>query len=211
MKQQTAWEAFTALAGLKDPMVSPWVRGRRVGFGSDRNDDSERSSSLFSRVGHCAIAEERAMGYWPMPWVEMPPGGIPFDPFAAITTPAANGVETEVLQFKVPYGYDGIINGITNLFTGPGFVEGSGDLIWRIRVGQPQLQGRPQRNYSSIRQTMGDLTSPREVPGGIRIIADQFVEYSVVHSLGSPIVPAGTRIICNIQGYYWPRGASSMG
>lgn len=156
----------------------------------------------------CVVQQKVLDGYQPDPWVEMPPGGLPFDPFGTIVTPAANSVETLVLQFRIPYQYDGIILGVTNLFTGPGFVEGSGDLVWRIRVGQPNLLGRPQRNYENILQTMGDLGDPRTVQGGIVVTSNQFVEYSVTHTIGSPIVPAGTRIICNVQGFYWPRGSS---
>lgn len=216
MTQKDAWDSYVALAGVKDPTVAPWVRGGRGGLRRAGNrgfgELTPPSELPMSNVGvpQCAVAADWEQGYWPMPWVEMPPGGLPFDPFGSIDTPAANGVETLVLQFRIPYNYDGIITGICNLFTGPGFVETSGNLIWRIRVGQPNLQGRPVRNYSDIRQSMGDLGQPRDVAGGIQVISDQYVEYSVTHSLGSPIVPAGTRIICNIQGYYWPRGSSPL-
>lgn len=181
-----AWNNFVDVAGRKHSAVAPWC------------------------PENCSPEKEREQGYWPMPWVEMPPGGLPFDPYGFINTPAANGTETLVLQFRVPKAWDGIILGVTNVFTGPGFVEGSGDLIWRIRVGQPNVQGGPQRNYDNILNTLGTLEEPRTVQGGIIVTSNQFVEYTVTHAIGSPIVPAGTRIGCNIQGYYWPRGSSPM-
>lgn len=166
--------------------------------------------SLGRMGAECAPTEERSSGYWPYPWIEMPPGGEPFDEFNSIVTPNANGVETVVLNFEVPYAYDGIILGVFNGFTGPGFVEGSGNLIWRIRLGQANLQGKPVRNYSNIRVTLGSLAQARSVQGGIVVQSGQTVQYTVTHAIGSPIIPAGTRIICNITGFYWPRGATPM-
>lgn len=186
-------------------------RGSAVQRGGRRTNGLAGINSGPTDVGgSCVVAQQWDKGYWPYPWSEMPPGGLPFDEFQSIVTPAANGTETVVLQFQVPFGYDGIVLGVMNIFTGPGFVEGSGSLTWRIRVGQPSLQGRPQLNYSNIINTMGSLSQPREVHGGIQIISGQFLEYSVTHALLSPIVPAGTRIVCNIAGYYWPRGASPI-
>jgi hypothetical protein len=43
------------------------------------------------------------------PWVEAPPGSIPFNKVAAIPTPAAGAGETDVLTFTVPDGFDGVI------------------------------------------------------------------------------------------------------
>ena len=182
-----AWQAYTAQKGLAA------LRGR---YGNLQ--------------GVCEPQETREQGYWPYPWVEMPPGGLPFDEFASIVTPAANSTETLVLSYPIPFGYDGIILAVTNLFTGPGFVEGSGNLIWRIRIGAAALQGTPVRNYSNIRNTLGSLQQPRTVFGGILVESDQTLQYTVTHAIGSPIVPAGTRIICNVAGFYWPRGGSPM-
>lgn len=193
--EKSAWEAFVARVGHKHPAVSPWVRQPpRRGLGA--------------RMEGCVVAEEWQRGYWPYPWLEMPPGGFPFDEFASIDTPAANGVETLVLQFAIPFGCDGVVLGIANVFTGPGFVEGSGNLTWRIRVGAASLQGSPQLNYANIINTLGSAQTPREVQGGIIVTSGQYLTYSVIHALGSPIIPGGTRILCNIQGYYWPRGSS---
>lgn len=192
-----AWEAYRALSGRGRPQPPS---GPTDGLGA-----------AAASVGRgCVVAQQWDRGYWPYPWSEMPPGGLPFDEFDSIATPAANSVETAVLQFQIPFGYDGIILAVTNFFTGPGFVEGSGDLTWRIRIGSPQLQGRPQLNYSNIQVTLGSLGQPRDVQGGIQVTSGQYAEYTVTHALGSPIVPGGTRIVCNIQGFYWPRGSTPI-
>lgn len=181
-----AWDIMVAKLGVNHPTIAPHC-------------SEECNSDL-----------QREKGYWPEPWVEMPRGGLPFDEFDSIVTPAANGTETLVLSFEVPFGYDGIILSHTNVFTGPGFTEGSGNLVWRIRIGNPSLQGRPQRNYQNITTTRGDLTEGRTVYGGMSLSSGDFAQYSVTHAVLSPIVPAGTRIICNLAGFYWPRGSSPM-
>lgn len=180
-----AWDSYVGLAGKKHPTVSPWIR-------------------------ECQKGVERELGYWPEPWVEMPPGGEPFDVVQSIATPAANGAENVVLQYPIPLGFDGVILGIANYFVGTGFTEGSGDLVWRIRRGLPGTQGAPIRNYQDIRTTMGSPVSPREVFGGILVTSGDFLTYTVTHAAGSPIVPGGNRVVCNIAGFYWPRGSSEM-
>jgi len=125
--------------------------------------------------------------------------GFPFDTTSSIVTPLAGAAETVVLTFTVPFGVDGSIRGIHNQYTGPGFVEGSGDLIWRIRVA-----GAYVRNYNDIRTTMGSLVNPRLVEGGVEILSDQLVEYTVEHTALSLLPAAGTRIICSLRGRFWP-------
>ncbi len=143
------------------------------------------------------------------PWVEMPEGGVPYDAFGVIATPVAGAPETIVTfldgPFIVPVGMDGVIHYVSNLFTGPGFNQGSGDLVWRLRIGAPGLAGRPVRNYSNIRTTLGSLETARIVPGGLLIRSTEEVTYTITHSAASPIVPAGTRIIVSISGWLWPR------
>ncbi|MBK8200668.1 MAG: hypothetical protein IPK75_20215 [Acidobacteria bacterium] len=86
------------------------------------------------------------------PWEVAPPGSQPFDYVGVISTPAAGSTDQLVLSFQVPFGWDGTIKKITNVYTGPGFFEGSGDLIWRIR-----RDGQFVKNYDSILVTFGDV------------------------------------------------------
>jgi hypothetical protein len=183
---QDAWKSYVGLAGMKHPTVKPWVKDCQKGI-------------------------ERELGYWPEPWAEMPPGGEPFDVIESIQTPPANGVETVVLQYLIPFGFDGVILGIANYFTGTGFVESSGDLIWRIRRGIPGIGGSTVRNYSAITTTMGSPLGTREVFGGILVTSEDYITYTVTNRAGGPIIPSNNRIVCNIAGFYWPRGSSEMG
>jgi hypothetical protein len=145
----------------------------------------------------------------PWPWLEMPEDGVPFDFVQFIDTPAANGIETVIFSFRVPEGYRGVIKLYHHSFTGPGFVEGSGNLIWRIRQGPSGVAGRAVRNLADMRTTRGSLQWQRVLPGGIILELNEFATYTVTHSIGSPIVPGGTRIVATLSGWFWPAGKNS--
>jgi hypothetical protein len=140
-------------------------------------------------------------GYFPnQPWAEMPANGIPFDEIASIATPAAGAAETTVLRFVVPAGLNGVILGVYNEYTGVGFVQGVGDITWRI-----YRADKPVRNYNNILTFMGTLQTARVVEGGILIYAGEEIRYTVQHNAGSPLPGPGTRTLAALKGYYWPR------
>lgn len=134
------------------------------------------------------------------PWVEAPPGSIPFNKVQAIPTPAAGVGETDVLTFTVPDGFDGVILANMNIYTNPSFLEGSGQLIWRIRAAN-----QPKWDYGNIIITMGSVQEFAVIYAGIVIRSKQPIRYTVIHAAGSPLPPGpGTNIVCGLKGYYWP-------
>lgn len=139
------------------------------------------------------------------PWLEMPEEGKPFDRLLTILTPLNNGVETIIFTYQVPDGMDGVIKGVYNQYTGPGFVEGSGDLTWRIRVGLQGLAGRPVLGYSNILTTMGSLFIARTVEGGIIVRSGDWITYTVTNAPASAIPIAGTFINACVKGWFWPK------
>lgn len=132
------------------------------------------------------------------PYLVMPPEARQYQEINSIPLPAANGTDTVVNTFKVPTGYDGVITSIAHYWTGAGFVEGSGDLIWRIK-----LQNRYARNLGNVDTTLGSLTSPCPLfRGGVRVYSQQQITYYVNHSLASGL--AGGRIVCAVFGWFYP-------
>lgn len=131
-----------------------------------------------------------------LPWLYPPPGFRAFDFVRSIATPFA-GVETTVVGFTVPVGFDGTVKRISHNFTGGGFTQGSGDLVWRIRVNNQVV-----KNFGTLLTEFGSIQQPREIDG-IVIRAGQTVTYSVVCSNAALI--AGTYIVCCFAGYYWPK------
>lgn len=133
------------------------------------------------------------------PWVEPPPGYIDFDPRATLPLPAVAvpPPETEVLVLLVPTGLDGVIKWYSNNFEGGGFVNGSGDIVWRIRI-----NGRAVRNFDNILFESGTVEKPRRLAAGIRIYSGQRVTYTVQH-VANPLLGVEP-IVCSFVGYFYP-------
>ena len=134
------------------------------------------------------------------PWVSLPDGAQPFDFKGIIVTPAKDGAEYNVLSVPVPFGWDGVIKAVSCNYTGGGFVQGSGDLKWRLRSNRGMV-----KNYDSILFELGSPSIPREVYG-IRLYSGQSIEFGVVHATTSSLATAGTNIICTLAGWFYPRG-----
>jgi hypothetical protein len=83
----------------------------------------------------------------------IPEQGRELHKYGAIPLPVAFGVDTQILQFRVPLGYDGIVYGVLCKFVGPGFVNGSGDLLWRFRVNE-----RWVKSLRAVPTELGDYT-----------------------------------------------------
>lgn len=133
------------------------------------------------------------------PWLDMPDGSVPYDNQGKNTLPVApNTVDTLVLQFRVPDGYDGVINAYACNFTGAGFVDFSGDIVWRIFVG-----GKAVPNFGTILNQRGSTEKPRRVDP-IRIYSGQLVQGFVIHPAN--VALAGDASF-TFQGYFYPNTA----
>lgn len=135
------------------------------------------------------------------PWIQEPTGSIPFDEQGVVPAPAAAqpGLDIPVVKFVCPQGYDGVINYISNNTTNAAFVNGSGDLIWKILI-----NGRPIRNFGAILVQKGTMAQGRQI-SPIRLFSGDIVTYTVQFAAGAP---AG-QVICSLSGYFYPsRGIS---
>lgn len=131
-----------------------------------------------------------------LPWVNEPPGSIPFDEQGGITLGAAPtpGVDQPVVTMTVPQGFDGVIKYISNNATDPAFVDFSGDLIWKILI-----NGRPVRNFGNILARKGTMAQGRII-SPIRIFSGDVVTYSVQFAAGA----VTGQVVCSFSGYYYP-------
>lgn len=130
------------------------------------------------------------------PYLDPPPGSQSFYPESSISIPAVGAGNVPVLSFIVPIGYDGAINAINNNFTGGGFVNGSGDLIWQILI-----DGRAVRNYDAILTERG-LPGQAVDISPIQIFSGQLVEYVINHANNTLL--ANGYIICAVKGFNYP-------
>jgi len=136
-------------------------------------------------------------GYLQFPWIYPPPGFQPFDPVIAIPTPAIGAGEAVVVSIQCPIAFDGVVRYISCNYTGQNFIQGSGDLIWRVK-----LDGRPVKNYGNLVSEMGTISQPRTT-FGIVFQSGQILQITITNVNQTP--GAGTNIICSANGYYWPR------
>ena len=150
------------------------------------------------------------------PWIVMPAEGRRFKPIAilSLTDPSVvfDGSNiivpfTTAANNYVPLGYDGVITDvIMNVLPGSsgitGFVEGSGDITWRL-----QIQQRYARDFGNIQTQVGSLTSPSPVPrGGIRVRSRDQLQFLVALAAGSDSrLSPDDRIVCSLSGWFYPR------
>lgn len=148
----------------------------------------------------CFCFDERQ---WGEEAEEVPPmgppyGAIDFNPAGQIALPLP-GADTLIFSFRVPTGYDAIILGFYHSFTGTGFLEGSGDIVWRIRSDQRYL-----RDCGNMKVTMGSSRQLSTVQGGLQLWSNDFVEYLVNAPNTSGLLSVGN-ILAGCHGYFWPR------
>jgi hypothetical protein len=137
------------------------------------------------------------------PWVEAPSGAVTFNPDKAIALPDPATVDAVVLSFRVPIAYDGIILAQYHAYRGSGvFVEGSGDIIWRVRV-----NGRYLRDMGNMQVSIGSPQTLSPVPGGLFVHSGNLVEYVVSAPNGSGNLPLPGQgfILSGLHGWFWPR------
>lgn len=156
--------------------------------------------------------------YLSAPWVSMPPEGRRFRPITStpltafqVPGPGFNGVDTVVLQMRVPLGYDGVISDVVcNYLGGAGFDEGSGEITWRLAADYLPASavdatgGRYLRDCGKIITSLGSLTQPSPVPrGGLRVYSWDYVTFFC--NVDPTATIAGGNIICSVGGWLWPR------
>ena len=130
------------------------------------------------------------------PWVEPPPNYQPVDEVGIATVPVAPSADTEVVFVVIPVGSDGTINTYSCNYLGGGFVDGSGDLIWRITI-----DGQPVRNFSNIKTERGSSAQPRVIPGGLRVYSGQRVALVVNHPSNAALTEQTSG---NLGGWTYP-------
>lgn len=148
-----------------------------------------------------AVTVTRELKYADDPAHVMPSTARRFQKTGSLVLPADDGADNLVLQFRIPIGYDAVLNMLTNVFTGTGFVDSSGDLTWRLKFGQWWV-----RDYGAVDITLGDITNPFPlIGGGLRAKSNQLVSYYVAVAAGAAarLQPDG-RVICSVAGWIYP-------
>lgn len=160
--------------------------------------------AVWDRIGECGGFKTvcAVNKYAKAPWLWMPKEGERYNEINTIALPVAEGVETVVISHQVPPGYDGVIVNPVNGFTGTGFQEGSGDLVFRIR-----LNRRFAKDYGNITTSLGSLVLPQSAQQHtIQLVSNELVQYTITLGPGAlgRLDPAG-RILCALIGWFYPQ------
>ena len=153
----------------------------------------------------CRIPEMGAPFYTLAPWIQKPLNGIDykklfFQPLTAFQSGGAfTGVDTVIGQWRVDHAFDGVITKLVFGFTGTGFEQASGDIVWRLKYGQ-----RFARDLGNVLNTYGDLQTALLVEADhIQLISDQTVTLYANIPANSPV--AGGQVFGGTFGWMWPR------
>ena len=138
------------------------------------------------------------------PWIYQPVNWENLDKINYVTLPAI-GSSSNIISFTVPPGRNGIINKVACNFVGGGWVEGSGDVVWRILIDGTPPPGAT--DYDNILASLGGPSQPTGI-AGFRIFENQVVTFVVVNSASGAnggVVLAGQRAGARLTGWTYPR------
>ena len=118
----------------------------------------------------------------------------------SIVTPVTGAIGDLVLEWVVPTGYTALIYAYYTLYTGTGFVQGSGDLVWRVRIGRAWA-----RNMGNLLFAVGSLRNPYPVQDKIRAESGARIQVTIdVPNLSGTIQTGASRILAGLQGWLIP-------
>jgi hypothetical protein len=123
----------------------------------------------------------------------------------------AIGTTVTIISYVVPPGRNGVIYKVANNFVGGGWVEGTGDVIWRILVDGTPPPGAT--SYDSILASLGNPASPTEVPG-FRVFENQVLTLVAFNNPAGPnggVVVAGQRVGARFVGWNYPTDVEESG
>jgi hypothetical protein len=131
-------------------------------------------------------------------WIDPPSQWENIDQLNYVALPAI-GATAIIITFQVPAGRNGVIQKVGNNFVGGGWVEGSGDVVWRILVDGTPPPGAT--SYDNILGSLGSPANPVEIPG-FRIFENQVI---TLVAFNNAVVVAGQKVGGRLVGYLYPR------
>lgn len=151
----------------------------------------------------CSGINDNANPYW----VTMPPEGRRFMKLGRVLVDdLTEGVPFEIQAEGgneiIPFGYAGVCVGLINMYAGSGFVEGSGDIVWSVKINQRWI-----KDYGNIKMTLGTLQAPCMIyRGGVRLLPHQLLRYYVTLGTGAKTrLDPGAPIITGLMGWVNPQ------
>ena len=151
----------------------------------------------------CVIPKEhRNLLPWDETFGAIPKQAVPFRIARGIVTPDAAQGDVVVASGRIPTGYDGIITGYYFFYSGSGFVQGSGDIVTRLRINQRYVKDLGNNFY-----LLGTPVEPLPMTEGQLILSGMEVQAIVnVPNLSGLINVNASTVFAGLIGFAWPRG-----
>lgn len=117
--------------------------------------------------------------------------------------PNPGGGAVDVLAFSVPPGQGCVLRWLAIVAIGGGYVDGSGNVIWRVLVNGSAIQG-----YEELACQVGTLAQPSDT----HIVANEgdLVEITVEVPAGQPNMPVGATTAARAKGWFFPVSKGSQ-
>lgn len=136
------------------------------------------------------------------PWLIEPPDSESFHLASGIPIPAmGDGLFHTIVTITCPPGRNGVLNQIANVIVGGGFSDFSGDFLWQIVRNPGQGITAAERNYDSIKASLGLVSAPTKI-SAIRIYEGDVIQL-VGQNVGLPA--AGEECGGLLGGWFYPR------
>ena len=175
---------------------------RKTNYWDDCLEAEIRKLSSIRLPAMCAMpAHFRHLSPWDDEAVALPYQAVPFHRVGSIPTPAPADGDQTVTSLSVPLGYDGFLTAAYWSYLGS-FSQGSGDLIFRIRINQRYL-----KDLSNVPYALGSPQLPFPLTEGQLLLCGQTVSGVVAAPNPGGSVQAGVGIVFALIGFFWPRGA----
>jgi hypothetical protein len=161
-------------------------------------DRYEQALAAFTSTGNAPVSPGSGMtpDLVDLPSNSPPPGHRNFNQPGVIALPAIGAGETSVVSLTVPLGWGGgVINYIANTTNVGGFIDGSGALIWRVRLNHNQYV----KNYDKVLVRLGVPPFPGDT--NIILVSGDFIEWTVTNISQ---VGGGAQVMCFLRGWFWP-------
>lgn len=149
----------------------------------------------------CSIPEEwRNLLPWDDEHGAIPPGSVTLNRADGIITPAPAAGDQTIVSYRVPKGYHLLLAGFYWQYSGLGFVEGSGDIIFRLKVNQWYVKGLSNETF-----TLGSTKFPIPMTQGQILKSDDVVSAIVnVPNLSGQIQVGASTCYAGLFGFLWP-------
>lgn len=150
----------------------------------------------------CSIPQEYCnLLPWDDTYGATPEQSFPFLKQAGIVTPTTVSGDNVVVSFRVTSGYDGLLSGFYFNYSGAGFSQGSGDIVWRVQINQ-----RYVKDLSNVPFLLGDPVNPIPMTQGQIITSGQTVRAIVsIPNLSGMIQIGNSTVYAGLLGFFWPR------